>query len=253
MGRDLPNGGGTVISLRSATLAALVTMCCTFVLRTAGTLSPTLFTDLTMAWFAVVVRLLAGMALVLFFVVFLRNYVRGKRSLLREATLWAIVGTVIALLPTVKHLLHQSHVYPVESLIWSHQLEPLASLLGNAGMLGFFIVLRRDLGGDLRRELSGDVLAGAVQRKQHGPRLARATTRAAIGCGVFVLLNVVTFANYFASGGLGWLVESTRPIVPLLYLVVTVAFAALASFFFVLYREEANRLARTSQGELTPG
>jgi len=253
MGRDLPNGGSIVISLRSATLAALVTMCCTFVLRTAGTLSPTLFTDLTMVWFAVVVRLLAGMALLLFFVVFLRNYVRGKRSLLREATLWAIVGTVIALLPTVKHLLHMSHIYPVESLIWSHQLEPLASLLGNAGMLGFFIVLRRDLGGDLRRELSGDVLAGAVQRKQHGPRLARATTRAAIGCGVFVLLNVVTFANYFASGGLGWLVESTRPIAPLLYLVVTVAFAALASFFFVLYREAANRLARTSQGELTPG
>ena len=108
--------------------------------------------------------------------------------------------------------------------------------------------MRRELSGDV----SGDAGAGAAERVQHGPRLARATTRAAIGCGVFVLLQVVALANYFASGELGWLVELTRPIAPLLYLVVTVAFAALASFFFVFYREATNRPERTSQGELTP-
>jgi hypothetical protein len=233
-----------VISLKNAALAALVTMCCIFVLRTAGTMSPTLFTDLTMARVATVVRLLAGTALVLFFVIFLRNYVRGKRGPLREVTLWAIVGTVAALLPTVKHLLHMSHVYPVESLIWSHHLEALTPLLGTVALLGFFIVLRRELDEDLRRDLSGDVLAGtgAAEHRQRGPRLARATTRAAIGSGVFVLLNAIVLVNYFASGELRWLAESTRPIVGLLlYLVVMVAFAALASFFFVLYREAANQ------------
>lgn len=230
-----------MISLRSAALAALVTMCCTFVLRTAGTLSPALFTDLALARIAIVVRLLESAALVLFFVVFLRNYVRGKRGPLREATLWAIVGTVVALLPTVKHLLHMSHVYPVESLIGSDHLEALAPLLGSVAMLGFFIVLRRDLDGGLRREPSGDVRAGVAGQKQHGPRLVRATTVAAVGSGVFVLLNAIVVVNYFASGELRWLAESTRPIALLSYLAVTVAFAALVSFLVVLYRVTANR------------
>ena len=215
-------GDGTVISLKNAALAALVTMCATFVLRTAGTLSPTLFTDLAMARIAMVVRLSESTALVLFFVIFLRNYVRGERGPLREATLWAIVGTVVALLPTVKHLLHQLHVYPVESLIWSDHLEPLAPLLGSIAMLGFFIVLRRELDEDWRRDLSSDVRpgAGAAEREQHGPRLVRATTWAAIGSGVFVLLNSIVLVNYFASGEQRWLAESTRPIVELLLYLV---------------------------------
>ena len=248
-----------MISLKNAALAALVTICATFVLRTAGTVAPTLFTDLAMARITIVVRLLESTALVLFFVVFLRNYIRGERGPLREATLWAIVGTVVALLPAVKHLLHTSHVYPVESLIWSDHLEALAPLLGSIAMLGFFIVLHREMSEDMRRDLSGDVRPGAgadasvAEQEQPGQRLVRATTCAAIGSGVFVLLNAIVAANYFASGELRWLVESARPIALLSYLVMMVAFAALASFFFVLYREAANRPELTNQGELTPG
>lgn len=238
------------MKLSTAALAAAFAMYCTFALRTVATLQPELLSNLTWAKFAAAVRILAGAVQVAFFAVFLRDYVRGQAGPLRDVTLWAMAGLTIALLPAVKRLVLLSHVYPDQSLFRSNHLEAVAPLVGSIAMLAFFCVLRQSLLANAARNHGGLLpTPGPVSPAAQGSesRLLRPTTFAAVGSGVFVCLNAVAAAGYFATGQLRWLKAGGRPVAWLAQTVVIIAFAALVWFFFALFRDARDRQAAATR------
>lgn len=93
------------MSLRAATLLAIIGTCYLFALRTTATFFPGFFRILIVAQAAQITALIASLAIVLFFACILANHVEKDQVGLRRATLLALVGSSAMLLVRVKGLL----------------------------------------------------------------------------------------------------------------------------------------------------
>jgi hypothetical protein len=218
--------GGIPMKLSTAALVTAIAMCCTFVLRTAGTFRPERFADPAWANSAALAALAAGVALIVFAVVFLREHIGARPGPLRAATLGVIAGAVAALLPPIQQLLVRSHGYPLERLIRSHHIAALAPLIGSLTLLIFFCVLRRETAPPASRRGSGG--------------LRRTAAIAAVGCVVFVLLNGVAATGHYHTGQLRWVPAGHGPAALLPFVIVTAAFVALVAFFLAVARGAAK-------------
>lgn len=212
------------MDLKRATLFVIIGMCCTFVLRLLGTMVPGGFGGIFVARLAVAVYLLSGLAAVLFFAYFHREYARENQPDLRNAAALAAIGAAASLLI---HLKGVWMVYGVRLLpgafIVSHWMELLFPVFGLATALYFFVILRREA------TAGGDSL------------IAKTSRFAAAGYVIFLVMQAVTIFNYLATGKFKWISEYSRTVSLVAFPFVFAGFIAILYFFVTFYKAHGER------------
>jgi hypothetical protein len=213
------------MSLRKATLLAIIGLCYTFVLRCAGTIFPEVFRNITAAQAAEVTSFLASLTVVLFFVSFYSNYVRQDQILLKRLTLAATIGVVAVSLLQLKELsvVFFERYLPPE-LVWSlqtpHLVKPLVPWAASILVLFFFLIFYKETQGENKG------------------RLIIATFWGIIGSSSGALVRTFVLFNYLYSEQVGWFFNPfTRMLVVLIPFVV-ISFVASLFFLLSFYREQ---------------
>lgn len=214
------------MDLKRATLLVIIGMCCTFVLRFLGTVVPDGLGSLFVSRVAVAVYMLSGVAVVLFFAYFHREYVRENQPDLRNAASLAAIGAAASLLIHLKGvwLVFGIRLLP-GAFIMSHWMEMLFPVFGLATALYFFVILRREA------VASADAL------------VARASRFAIIGYVIFLVMQAVTILNFLATGQFRWLSEHSRTVSFAIFPFLLVGFVAILYFFVTFYKARCERRA----------
>lgn len=212
------------MSLRTATLLAIIGTCYLFVLRTTATFFPDTFRVLIVAQFAEITSLIASLATVLFFVSLLASYVLKDQVGLRQATVLALVGSSAMLLLRVKGLLlvvFDDWLSP--GLLWflqtSRFLGAVVPWASSVLVLFFFIAFYKET---LRDEQSG---------------LRGASLLALIGSSVGTLLLTFVLLNYLYFREFMFFMNLPRLIAVMLFPLFAFSFLAVLYFFSSFYRE----------------
>lgn len=210
------------MSLKNATLLAIIGLCYTFASRTVGTFVPDLFRSLPAAQVNGVLLLLASLTSVLFFVYLLKDYVEKDETELKNGTWLAIVGSALMSLLLLKGLLPILHDYTFRSLAGPRLIEPLVPWASSILILLFFVVFHKR----------------TVRRGQR--KLQTATLWAVIGSLVGVLLRTLTASLYIYSAVVRWFSDFPR-VMQLVFLPIFVfSFLAILYFFTSFYREQTR-------------
>jgi len=98
--------------LKLATLLIIIGMSYNFVLRTVGTAAPGLFKYFPVPFITNVLLFIVGIVGVYFFVVFYREYAINRNAILKNATAWAIAGTVAMLIVYFRNTAIEYNFYP---------------------------------------------------------------------------------------------------------------------------------------------
>jgi len=204
------------MNLRLATLAAMLGICATFVLRTAATFSTQLFTSPLVAQAAVWTHLFSTIAMLWFFLAFFREMTSPERPALRRATVTAAVGATMAALVPLQTLLRISDVAPFSAFVRSPWLAPIAPLIATVAILIFFAAYRRELARPEDSQLQG------------------ATTGAMWAYALFTVLNLVVLALYMSSGELRWLTQMGPAVAWITLPIVAAGFAAALYFYWTM-------------------
>ena len=208
------------MSLKNATLLAIIGLCYTFASRTIGTFVPYLFRNLAAAQVNGVLLLLASLASIVFFVYFLRDYVEKDETELKNGTWLALVGSALMSLLLLKGLLPILHGYTFRSLAGPHMVEPLVPWVSSILILLFFVVFHKR----------------TVRKGER--RLQTATLWAVIGSFVGVLLRTLTASLYIYSAVVRWFSDFPR-MMQLVFLPIFVfSFVAILYFFTSFYGEQ---------------
>lgn len=212
------------MDLKRATLFVIIGMCCTFVFRILGTVAPGGVGGIIVARLAVAVYLLSGLAVVLFFAYFHREYARENQPDLRNAASLAAIGAAASLLVHLKGvwLVYGIRLLP-GAFIVSRWMELLFPVFGLATALYFFVILRREA------LMSGDSL------------IAKASRIAAVGYVIFLVMQAVTIANFLATGKFKWISEYSRTVSYVAFPFVLVGFIAILYFFVTFYKAHGAR------------
>jgi hypothetical protein len=214
------------MDLKKTTLLVIVGMCCAFILRLVGTIVGSGSASLIVARLSVLVYLYSGLAAVLFFVYFHKEYARENQPDLRNAAALAAIGAGAS---TLIHLKGVWIVFSVRLLpgafIASHWMELLFPLFGLSTALYFFVILRRE------------AAAGEDRIIEKGSLFA------VVGYAVFVVMQGVTIVNYLATGQFKWLTEYSRTVSLVAFPFVLVGFVAVLYFFVTFYRTHTERRA----------
>ena len=212
------------MSLRTATLLAIIGTCYLFAMRTAATFFPGVFRILIVAQAAQITSLLASLGLVLFFASLLANYVEKDQVKLRQATLLALIGSSAMLLVRVKGLLlvvFDGWLSP--ELLWSLQrsylLGALVPWVSSILILIFFVAFYRE----------------TLQNEQL--RLKVASFLAIIGSSVGTLLLTFVLFNYLYFRELMFFMNLPRIMAIMLSPLFAFSFIAVLYFFSSFYRE----------------
>jgi hypothetical protein len=212
------------MDLRKATLFVIIGMCCTFVLRLIGTVVGDGLGSLLVARISVLVYLLSGLAAVLFFVYFHREYARENQPDLRNAAALAAIGAGAS---TLIHLKGVWMVFSVRLLpgafIASHWMELLFPIFGLAAALYFFVILRRESAG------AGDSI------------IEKGSLAAIVGYTIFLVMQAVTILNYLATGQFKWLSQHSRTVSLAVFPLVLAGFVTVLYFFVTFYRAHTQR------------
>lgn len=213
------------MNLRLATLATVLGIIATFVLRTAATFSSQLFTHPAVAQAGVWTHLFSTAAMLWFFVAFVLEMTDPSRPALRRAAATAAAGAAIAFLVPLQTLLRIAGIAPFSGFVRSPWLEPVAPLIATVAILVFFAVCRRDL---IRTE--------EMQLRDAAGAAMWAYT-------LFTLLNLVVLALYMSSGELRWLTQRGPLVAWITLPLVAAGIAAVLYFLWVLRRYLAERSA----------
>jgi hypothetical protein len=206
------------MTLKNATLFALFGISYPFALRSVGTLYPAAFRSLTLAQITTSISLLAGIAIVCFYVYFYKDYVRAEHHLLRTATAWAIVGSCALLIVHVRDLLllFTPHIFPF--LPSTHYIDMIIPWVSSLLILLFFIIFYKE----------------ALHKKQ--AVLQKPILSAVIGSSVQTVLLTVMLINYALSGFVLSAMNRSRVVWIIFVPIFTFSFVAILYFFVAFYR-----------------
>jgi hypothetical protein len=212
------------ISMRLLTAAKLAigSLICTYLLRLLGTVVPQAFRIEQMAAGAAGLHFVCGTALLVFFVLFLTEYIQQFREGLRDATYWAIAGAFVSPLLSLRALVLIVDPYILPGALRSPTIKAVLPVIGSVLVLVFFVRFREHL------------------LPSERPALQRAVSHAALGFTVLFLLQTIVLLNYLATGTLRWLSGFSRLGSLGLLLLITLAVLAILSFFISFHRHLAT-------------
>jgi hypothetical protein len=209
------------MDLKRVTLLAIIGLCYTFVVRTAGTFFPGLFGNLTAAQANGVLLLLASLSAVLFFAYFLKYYVHEEQKELMKGVVMAIVGSSLMSLLLLKGLLPILDDFTFHNLAGSHIIEPIVAWVSALLVLFFFIIFHREM-----------IHRGPVN-------LRIAAFWAVLGSSVGLLLRTLTLFIYTGSVEARWFSDFPIFMQVVFLPVFAFSFLTLFYFFFSFYREQS--------------
>jgi hypothetical protein len=217
------------VTLRRATLLALLGLSYTFTLRAIGTFLPQMFTVALAAQVVTITSLIASLTSVIFYVVFRRDYVQKDEIALKRVSALSIIGSSAILALRAKNLplvfdasviaLYEASPF-LFRVVRSHALEALTVWICSIFFLSFFVALHREV---LHRKLMS---------------LRRATLSGVIGSSLGTLTLTVTLLNYAYSGRLRWSHVMFRTSVFLFLPFISLSFALLFYFFVIFYKHQ---------------
>ncbi len=218
------------MNLRLATLLAIVGLCYTFASRTIGTFLPDLFRNLAVAQVSGVLLLLASLTAVLFFVYFLRQYVRDDETELKSGTVLAVVGSSLMSLLLLKGVLPLLDRLTFHSLLGPHFIEPIVPWVSSILILLFFIAFHRQ----------------TIRKRDGG--LERATLWGVVGATIAVLLRTLTLFVYLTSGAVRWVSDFFGTVMIVLLPIFALGFGATLYFFSSFYKYQAAENNHVGRG-----
>jgi len=202
------------MSLKWATLLAIIGIVCSFLIRTAGTLLPHIFKNIHIVRMTIGSHLFASFTLVIFFVSFYESYTQKEQQTLRRACFLAIIGSLAALFLHIKilFLVFEQHIFPL--FLMHHHIDVILPLVSSITVILFFVIFQKEM--------------------RHGERkrLGKATRSAVIGFSVFAILQTTVLINYLSSGEFRWLQHFSRKVS--IGTIPVMAFAILAVLYFFL-------------------
>jgi len=220
------------VTLKRATLLGLIGLSYTFALKTIGTFLPGIFTVASVRQAATVMSLIASLTLVVFYVVFRRDYLQKDQIALKRASAFAIIGSSAILVLRTKNLLLLSNAFVIViyetspflfRLVRSSAPEALAAWISSILFLSFFVVFHKEV---LHKKLTN---------------LKRATLSGVIGSSIGALLLTVILLNSVYSGQLRWFHVTFRTSISLFLPFTALGFASLFYFFFIFYKEQTAK------------
>jgi hypothetical protein len=213
------------MNLKKVTLLAAISISYTFLLRNLGTFLPVIFSSLPVARAVSLLSFLAGLAIVLFFVLFSKRYVRKEQPRLQKASILAIIGSGAMLYLNVKSLalIFKTQVSPylVMYFLRSHFIDPLILWVSSMFILIFSIVFHQET------------------RHEEETRLRKATLFAVIGSSIGSLERTFVLVNYlFYSRPIGWFTHLSTKTAIILTPIYLFSFLAILYFFLSFYQEQ---------------
>ena len=204
------------MNLKKATLFSIIGISYIFVSRTIATLFPSLFINLIVTRINTLLSLFASLAIVVFYVYFYKDYVQEKQITLKNASLFAIIGSLAVLLLFLKDILVVFNLYVFRSSV----LNIVAPWISSIFSLYFFIIFYKETPHNAQSNLKFAIFL------------------AIIGDSISTLIRTFILFNYFYSGRFKWFWDYSREF-PIIF-IPTFAFMFFTSFYFFLtfYKEQ---------------
>jgi len=211
------------MSLNRATLSAMIGITYIFISRALGTFFPGLFRNLAAAKIAVTLSVLAGIAVLVFYVSFYQTYVQKRQKLLKNASLLAIIGSLAGALLYLKGLLliYNVHIFPYPDS--SRYFESITPWISAVFLLLFFIAFYRETLHKVSKSLSVAALL------------------AIIGFSIAALLRTFVLLNCFYSRQFMWLSDLFRELPAIFLPLFAFMFFTVFYFFLSFYKEQKER------------
>lgn len=202
------------MSLKCATLLAIIGFVCSFLIRTVATLLPHIFKNIHIVQMGIGIHLFARFTLVFFFFSFYERYTQKEQQRLRRACFLAIIGSIAALFLHIKilFLVYEQHIFPL--FLMHHHIDAILPLVSSITAILFFMIFQKEM------------------RQGERKRLGKATRSAVIGFSVVAILQTTVLINYLSSGEFRWLEHFSREVA--IGTIPVVAFAILAVLYFCL-------------------
>jgi len=211
------------MNLKKATLLAIIAICYEFALRTVGTAFPFAFRNLTVAQVTNIISFLASLGILLFFIYFYKDYVQKEETGLKNASVFAIIGSGLMSLLLFKGLIPLFNPNSFGYLLRPHFIEPTIPWVSSILILIFFIVFNKL----------------TIQKEE--VRLRNATLSGVLGSLIGVLLRTFTLIFYLFSSEISWFFDLPKKmhLVFIIFLPITlVGFVLMLFFFLVFYKEQ---------------
>ena len=218
--------------LKWMTLAVIAGLCVIFVIRLSSTLLPFVLRSPASFILLALLELLAGLVLVLFFVLFMVAFPGRHRPLLSAAAALAVAGAVAMLAWPVKFLVTLGLGILAPNLAVSAVTDGLIPLLGSLGLLVFFVVFH------LQRN------------EEEGRALGFSALLAGAGYGMRALVQLAVLARFLLALG-GRLPGLPRSFALVLLPLHALTFALVLYFFvqFYLFLSSSGKCAERSEGD----
>ena len=210
--------GVQIMTLLTSTRLAIASLICTYLLRLVGTAMPSAFRVELVAAGATGLHLVCGVAMLLFFIQFLTQYVQRSRVVLRHATYWAVAGAALNPLLAFKTLILIVDPYSLPKAVRSPTVDAVLPAVGSVLLLAFFVKLRENL----------------LLTEQRA--LQKSATAATLGFTVLFALQTTVLLNFLAAGSFGWLLSYSTLVTVGMIPIITLAVLAILSFFVSFHR-----------------
>lgn len=208
-------------------LIAAIGMGYVFLVKTMGSFIPGIFQNTLFTRANVVVFTLVELALLLFFVFFLKDYVKKEQGLLRLGTLVAIAGSALVFIARIYGI---ASVYNLPDLSMAlYDIQVMKAVLPFTASFSIFIFMLTFYIELNKKAEKKDILRSAVSWAVWGTLVASALN-------LFALLNHFIFKLPYQAGSSGYIILAVVSVPLLLFATVT-----LILFLLVMYKRFSPR------------
>lgn len=206
------------LTLRNATLAAIIGTSYFFVLRLFATIFLDFFGSLTAARVTSILALPAMAATLFFFISFYNDFLERKQGKLGKITRLVIIYYIAMMLLVIRRMLFVFDINFLPSLTRSHYYAPVIQWLGSLVILLFFVLFYRET-------VSAKLL-----------KLHTAAISAIVGSTIGAIIQTIVLLNYHSTQSAHRFFFVPRDVMILLLPIAAIAFATMLYFFITFYR-----------------
>lgn len=206
--------------LKIATILAIIGLTTTFLTKVIGVLAPSFFSNIAVMKALGIISLFSFFLVILFFMIFLIDFVNKEQSLLKIASILIIVGSSAVFILFIKFLLTLFKIIP--SIYYYAKpglLEALIPGIVSIITLFFFIAFYKEMMAKMAFHLK------------------LATILVIVGSLITAILKSIVFINYFSSGIFSWFLAPFQTFPAIVLILSLYWFLTYLYFYVTFYRE----------------
>lgn len=214
------------MGLKQTALLAMTGLCYIFLSKTIASFFPVVFGNLLLARCSGILSFVASIAMLVFFLSLLKDYVPQEQTQLRTASVLVIIGLSFILVVHFKEILPLFDAHTFAPVSKSHNFDVLAPWLSSVFMAIFFFVFHRQTSNNQQ------------------VKLKRAALIASMGSFLLVLLRTYIVWQFFTTREIVWFSDLSAKAVIIFIPISAIAFMSVLYFFVSFYQEQLS-LERT--------